>query len=81
MSSFQQVLDAAMALSPSERGRLVDQLLGDLPVPAASFDPPEVVRQELDRRIADIDANPDDEVPWETVKSEMLEELEQWRSK
>ena len=29
-------------------------------------------RAELDRRIADLDANPDDVIPWEQIKAEAL---------
>jgi putative addiction module component (TIGR02574 family) len=35
----------------------------------------EEARLELDRRIAEMDSKPDDEVPWEFVKAEVLEEL------
>ena len=35
----------------------------------------EAQRQELDRRIADADANPDDVVPWEEVKAQALARL------
>ena len=33
--------------------------------------------RELDRRIADDDANPDDVVPWEQVKAEVLARIQQ----
>jgi putative addiction module component (TIGR02574 family) len=32
-------------------------------------------KQELDRRIADMDANPDDEVPWEQAYAESLKRV------
>lgn len=32
---------------------------------------PEELKRELDRRIADMEANPDDEVPWEVVEAEL----------
>jgi putative addiction module component (TIGR02574 family) len=80
MTDFQQVLNAALALSPDDRGRLVDQLLGDLPEPATVAESPQVLKRELDRRLADIEANPDDEVPWEVVKAEIEEDLRQCRS-
>jgi putative addiction module component (TIGR02574 family) len=35
----------------------------------------EAQRQELRRRIADADANPDDVVPWEEVKAQALAQL------
>lgn len=36
----------------------------------------EAQRQELDRRLADHAANPDDVVPWEQVKAEALARLQ-----
>ena len=47
---------------------------------AAEPHPPlltELQRQELDRRLADHTANPDDVVPWEQVKSEALARFRQ----
>lgn len=35
----------------------------------------EAQRQELDRRLANREANPDDKVPWETAKQKILSEL------
>jgi putative addiction module component (TIGR02574 family) len=80
MTDFHQVLNAALALSPDDRGRLVDQLLGDLPEPPAAAESPEELRRELDRRLADIDARPEDEVPWDVVKAEIEEDLRRCRS-
>jgi putative addiction module component (TIGR02574 family) len=37
-------------------------------------------REELDRRLADLDANPDDVVPWEQVKAEALARVARVRS-
>lgn len=79
MTGFQHVLDAAMALSPDDRARLVDRLLGDLPEPEVT-DLTDATKCELDRRLADLEAHPDDEVPWEQVKAEMLEEARRCRS-
>jgi putative addiction module component (TIGR02574 family) len=80
MTDFQQVLNAALALSPDERGRLVDRLLGDLPEPPATAELPDSLKLELDRRLADTDANPDDEMPWAEVKAEIEEDLRRCRS-
>jgi putative addiction module component (TIGR02574 family) len=35
----------------------------------------EAQRQELERRVAEDDANPDDVVPWEKVKAQVLSQL------
>ena len=44
-----------------------------MPVPSDEL--PEELKRELDRRLADMEANPDDEVPWEVVEAELLAEL------
>jgi putative addiction module component (TIGR02574 family) len=66
---FQAVLDAVRALPVDDQVRLVDQIrdeLGTQGVDAVADLTPEQV-DELDRRLADIAANPDDVVPWEQV--------------
>lgn len=56
------------ALPPSERIRLANDLYdsvgGDEPGPQISDE----LKAELDRRIADDDANPDDVISWEELK-------------
>lgn len=47
---------------------ILDSVAADQPRPPLS----DAKRQELDRRLADHLANPDDVVPWEQVKSEAL---------
>jgi putative addiction module component (TIGR02574 family) len=60
-----------MDLSPEDRGHLIDRLVDTLAEP---IEPPpltEAMKCELDRRVADMDANPDDKVPWEVVDAEL----------
>ena len=47
---------------------ILDSVLAELPPGPLS----EAKRQELERRLADHAANPDDVVPWEQVKAEAL---------
>ena len=59
-------------LTVNERLALVHEIWDSI---AAEPHPPlltEPQRQELERRSADDDANPDDVVPWEQVKAEAL---------
>ncbi len=59
-------------LPRNERLALVQELWDTI---AAEPAPPfisESQRQELERRVAEDDANPDDVVPWEKVKAETL---------
>jgi putative addiction module component (TIGR02574 family) len=80
MTDFQQVLDAALTLSPEDRGRLVDRLLDDLVPATADVKLTDAMIRELDRRLADIETHPDDEVSWEQVKAEALEDIRRCRS-
>lgn len=64
-------------LTREERLNLVheiwDTIAAEQPAPRLS----KALRQELDRRIAEDDANPDDVIPWEQVKREALDQLRQ----
>jgi putative addiction module component (TIGR02574 family) len=64
-------------LTPAERLQLA-QDLWDSVDDAASIDVlpiTEEQRAELDRRLADLEANPKDGVPWEQAKREILDQL------
>ena len=59
-------------LSRDERLALVQQIWDTI----AADQPPvlldEALRQELDRRVSEDDATPDDVIPWETVEAQTL---------
>jgi putative addiction module component (TIGR02574 family) len=62
-------------LSPAERAQLVEELLDSLdvePQPPALTD---AQRQELDRRLAALDADRMAVSPWEEVETRILERL------
>jgi putative addiction module component (TIGR02574 family) len=67
-------------LTPAEKRRLADELVER----ANAEEPPGVppryelsdeLRAELDRRLADSEANPDDHVPWEEVQASIRARL------
>jgi putative addiction module component (TIGR02574 family) len=63
------LLDEARRLSPRERLQLIEALwdtlsAGDIPVTAEE-------RALLDSRLADLEANPDDQSPWADVKGRL----------
>lgn len=65
---YAAVLSAARALPRSDQVRLLNELNENLGVDAAgSADLDAETKQMLDQRIADMDANPNDSVPWEQV--------------
>ena len=62
-------------LSEAERTQLLDELLDSF---AGDREPPpmsEALKQELDRRIAYLDAHPEAGSPWEEVKARILARL------
>lgn len=56
-------------LSIEERIRLVQAILDTIAAEQVYPDFTEAQKQELDRRIADYDANPDNVLTWEEVKA------------
>jgi putative addiction module component (TIGR02574 family) len=56
-------------MSPEERLRLIGEIWDSLP--AEQVELSESHREELDRRLADADANPGAGVPWEEVRARL----------
>ena len=67
---FQAVLDAVRSLPVDDQVRLVDHIKDDLVTRGVDAGLSAEQMQELDRRLADIDANPDDGVSWAEVLAE-----------
>jgi putative addiction module component (TIGR02574 family) len=66
------LLDQARLLTVDERIELVEALWDSLADQRALPAPTEAQCAELDRRLAEDEANPDDVVPWSEVKAEVL---------
>jgi putative addiction module component (TIGR02574 family) len=62
-------------LAIEERLALVEELWDSIAADSAAVPLTEAQRAELDRRIAEHEANPDDVVPWEEVKASITERL------
>lgn len=59
-------------LSVDERISLVEDIRDTIVADAKQLPLTEVQRAELERRLADDDANPDDTIPWEQVEAKAL---------
>ena len=64
-------------LGIEERLALVEELWDSIAVDSAEVPLTETQRAELDRRIAEHEANPDDVTPWEEVKTSITDRLKQ----
>ena len=62
-------------LGVEDRLALLEQIWDSIPADSAAVPLTEAQRAELDRRIADHEANPNDVVSWEEVKASIAERL------
>ena len=62
-------------LGVEDRLALVEQIWDSIPADRAAVPLTDAQRTELDRRITDHEANPNDVVPWEEVKASIVERL------
>lgn len=62
-------------LGVEERLALVDEIWESICADAGTFPLTDAQRTELDRRIADDDANPDDTMSWEAVRTAVQQRL------
>lgn len=62
-------LNEIAALSLEERIRLVQAIWDSIAAEQAYPDLTEMQKQEIDRRITDYEANPDDVLTWEEIKA------------
>lgn len=62
-------------LGIEERLRLVEEIWDSIAADSAAIPLTQTQRDELDRRIAEHEANPDDVVSWEEVKSTLAKRL------
>jgi len=60
------------ALSVEDRLRIVEAIWDSIAAEPENLPLTEPQRQELERRLADDLANPDDVIPWEEVKAQLL---------
>ena len=66
---FTATLNQIVALSIQDRIRLVQAILDSIAAEQVHPDLTEFQKQELDRRINDSEANPDNVLTWEEVKA------------
>ena len=65
----------SMPLSVEQRLELISELWDSIPDSPDTLPVPDWHREELDRRLAAADANPDAAIPWEEVKRRLREKL------
>ncbi|MFT3880121.1 MAG: addiction module protein [Gemmatales bacterium] len=80
--TYEQISNAVDRLNKAQRSALLTKLIEELDRDAED-DPdflsilsPDDFRAELDRRIKEMDEHPERLIPWEQVKKELLEEVD-----
>jgi putative addiction module component (TIGR02574 family) len=68
-------LDEVLRLPLAERLRLVEALWDSIAADSAALPLTGAQRAELDRRLAEHEANPDDVVSWEDIKASITDRL------
>lgn len=68
--TFQATRQAALALSADERWQLVEELWSSLTDERQLLSPDQL--SDLDSRLASLEANPGDVIPWEVARARLL---------
>ena len=69
------LLEEILKLSVDDRIELVGAIWDSVAADPDNIKLTEAQKEELERRLADMEANPDDHVPWETVYEESLKRV------
>jgi putative addiction module component (TIGR02574 family) len=70
---YHSVLSEVETWPVRDRIRLVQDVWDQLVDPGVEPEPTDELKAELDRRIEEMDRDPDAGIPWETVKARALE--------
>jgi putative addiction module component (TIGR02574 family) len=70
-----QLLEQARQLSVEERIELVEAIWDSIAAADAALPVTDAQKVELDRRIAEHEANPEDVIPWDEVKAGTVSRL------
>lgn len=68
MTTTTRIVEDALTLSPAEHMDLIDRLWATVEAEQASLELTDAQRRELDRRIANMEANPGARSSWDDVK-------------
>ena len=72
LMDYQTVLSAVESWPVDDRVRLVQDVWDRLPDLGREADLTDEMKAELDRRIEEMDRNPESGIPWEVVKARLL---------
>ena len=68
-------LSEILQLPVEERIRLVESIWDSIAECPEALELTDDMKRELDRRLADLEENPDSGIPWEQVKAKLLAKL------
>lgn len=69
MSTSQRIINEAMALPAADRLDVIERLWDSLAAAPEAIELTDAQRRELDRRIDEMDSQPDNGAAWEDVKA------------
>jgi len=71
MTTSERIISEALTLPAADRLEVIEQLWDSLAAVPEALELTDAQRRELDRRIEEMDANPNAGIPWEDVKAEL----------
>jgi putative addiction module component (TIGR02574 family) len=71
MTTSKHIISEALALPATDRLEVIEQLWDSLAAEPQSLEMTDAQRQELDRRIEQMDADPKAGIPWQDVKADL----------
>ncbi|HSI36024.1 MAG: addiction module protein [Phycisphaerae bacterium] len=72
---LEAILDEVDSLSKEDQLRLIETVAGRLAASGGGLELSDEAKAEIDRRLAEHEANPDAAIPWEVVEAESLARL------
>ena len=71
MTTSERIISDALTLPAADRLEVIERLWNSLAAVPEALELTDAQRRELDRRLEEMEANPDAGIPWEDVQAEL----------